>query len=380
MDLKEKIIDLIETKREDDYWDFKESWHHNKANLLHDIICLANNRTDKDGLLIFGIRDTSYEIIGIEEDVNRKNQQNVIDFLKDKNFIGNIRPSIELKTISYKEHEIDILIVKNTNDTPYYLTDDYSHLGKIVKKCHIYTRVKDTNTPLENGADINHVEYLWKKRFNLTISPIRRIFEELKNKNNWESKYNNKMDATIYHNINIPEFTMQLIEEEDDLRAEFYAYTMINKSTSYGRIIVKYFDTEVFSTQYVYLDGGRYITPTPAWGFIELEKNKVQRHAYKYFIKNSNEEILQQFLFEEKDDSSIYAKEKFDSCVLYFDDEIEKKNFENIILTNADKILGEIVEIKNGISLIADNDSETEYMKQHIAIGIVFKKWKKEMC
>ena len=37
------VTDLISRKHEGDYWDFKETHHENKADLLHDIICLSNN-------------------------------------------------------------------------------------------------------------------------------------------------------------------------------------------------------------------------------------------------------------------------------------------------------------------------------------------------
>ena len=52
LDLKHAIEGLIRTKREDDYWDFKEKHHINKADLLHDIICMANNRVDRDAYII----------------------------------------------------------------------------------------------------------------------------------------------------------------------------------------------------------------------------------------------------------------------------------------------------------------------------------------
>lgn len=168
MYLKNKIIKLIESHQEDDYYDFKEAWHDNKAEFLHDILSLANNRTVEDGLLIFGVRDKTFEIIGVENDPNRKTQQNIIDFLNTKAFFGEIRPSVELKTINYLKHELDILIVKNTNDTPYYLADKYSDGKYTIRPNYIYTRIKDTNTPIDKSADINQVEYLWKKRFLLT--------------------------------------------------------------------------------------------------------------------------------------------------------------------------------------------------------------------
>lgn len=36
---------LIGRGAEGRYWDFKQSWHSNNADLLKDIICMANNTT-----------------------------------------------------------------------------------------------------------------------------------------------------------------------------------------------------------------------------------------------------------------------------------------------------------------------------------------------
>lgn len=111
-ELTELVESLIRTGREDDWWDFKECHHEDRAALLHDIICLANNRADRDTYLIMGIRDKSFEIIGVENDSNRKNQQNIVDFLSTKNFAGQIRPRVEVRTIQLEKHEIDVFIKK----------------------------------------------------------------------------------------------------------------------------------------------------------------------------------------------------------------------------------------------------------------------------
>lgn len=52
---EDKIFELINLKQEGEYWDFKRQWHENKADLLHDIICMANNLSDNDGYIIIGI-------------------------------------------------------------------------------------------------------------------------------------------------------------------------------------------------------------------------------------------------------------------------------------------------------------------------------------
>lgn len=122
IDLKQQIEQLINTKREDDWWDFKQCHHQNKADLLHDIICLANNRANRDAYLILGVEDITYGVIGVEKDSNRKNQQNIVDFLSSKSFAGQVRPRVEVRTINIDNHEVDVFVVKNSTDVPYYLT------------------------------------------------------------------------------------------------------------------------------------------------------------------------------------------------------------------------------------------------------------------
>lgn len=379
MFLRDKVIKLIQSKQEDDFYDFKESWHDNKAEFLHDILSLANNRTDEDGLLIFGVRDKTFEIIGIENDTNRKTQQNIIDFLNSKNFFSEIRPSVELNTIKYLNHELDILIIKNTKDTPYYLNEKYSDGKYTIRPNFIYTRIKDTNTPIDRSADVNQVEYLWKKRFNLTSSPIVRIFEELKHKENWKQKSTRKESNTFYYNIYNPEYTVEIIPDDDyeNTRAEFYAYKQINHSTSYGTIIVKYFNTEIYTTYYVSLDGGRYLTVTPQWSFPTLgNSHSSVEFSYKCYLLDSYEYILKEFLYCENDDYRP-ARERLDECVLYFENEAQKLEFENYLIKYKSDIQKEITNEmqKFDYDILPDNSNEDEYIKQKLANIKVYKKY-----
>ncbi|WP_412245615.1 hypothetical protein [Faecalibacillus intestinalis] len=38
------------------------------------------------------------------------------------------------------------------------------------------TRVVDTNTPKTSSADFDKIEYLWKKRLGLDLSPLERQY------------------------------------------------------------------------------------------------------------------------------------------------------------------------------------------------------------
>ena len=97
--LTNKVIELLETKREDDWWDFKQEHHDDKAKLVHDIICMANNRPRKDSYIIIGIEDNTFKILGVEEDAHRRNQQVIKDILKSASFAGGIRPRVEIPLV-----------------------------------------------------------------------------------------------------------------------------------------------------------------------------------------------------------------------------------------------------------------------------------------
>ena len=47
-DLKNEILELIERHTEGEYWDFKQQWHSNNVDLIHDIICMANSLANRE--------------------------------------------------------------------------------------------------------------------------------------------------------------------------------------------------------------------------------------------------------------------------------------------------------------------------------------------
>lgn len=359
-ELEEEIIMLIDSKREDDYWDFKQQHHTNKADLLLDIICMANNRVDRDAYIIFGIADKTFEVVGVENDENRKNQQNIIDFLKSKSFVSGIRPRVEMRTLQLAGHEVDVLIVKNSTDTPYFLTDRYSDGSKTVRANHIYTRVGDTNTDIDKSADINNIEYLWKKRFLLTRSPFEQIIKRLEKKDEW------KQDEDTYYNIFNPEFTI-IIGEDDEAssrKAEFYAYVMEDSSATYRILNIKYFGTQLFSCQVVLLDGGRYLTIAPEWEYLFFSGDRTKADfALKYFTKGSPEYKLNEFLHDTERHEAEHARRRFFEVVLLFENELEKDTFLEYVYKNKKNFDIKFGSLKCNYSLI---DLETERQREHI--------------
>lgn len=157
---RKEIIHLISLHQEGGYWDFKRQWYENRSDLLHDIICMANNLCNRAAYIIIGIdEETGFSITDVSKDTNRKNTQGIVDFLKDKKFAGGIRPVAHVEQLRFRDGMLDILVIDNSQNTPFYLSEQY----KSVRANYIYTRVMDTNTPINQSAEINNVEYLWKK-------------------------------------------------------------------------------------------------------------------------------------------------------------------------------------------------------------------------
>lgn len=340
-ELSEMVEDLIRTRREDDWWDFKECYPEDRASLLHDIICLANNRVNRDAYLIFGVRDKTYEIVGVEKDAKRKNQQNIVDFLRLPNFAGQTRPRVEVRSIYMTDgaapplvHEIDVLIIKNSTDVPYYLVEDYQDRkykpdngkpGKIVRASHIYTRVMDNNTPIDSNADIRDVEYLWKKRFGLLQTPLEQIKVLLQHPEEWEDE-----DGHYYHKL-FPQYTIAIEGETDEAgvrkpgNCEFYHYLQADTEAYYGILKIFHYSTQLYSCQVTDLDGHRMTAPCPEWMFIKYRNYGDPDICLKYYAKTSLLYLLLRFLEEKIGDNNggeaQIATRRLLDVVLLFDDE-----------------------------------------------------------
>lgn len=141
---------MVSLNKEGDYWDFKQTHHSSnsleKAKLVHDIICLANNVRHKgDRYLVFGISN-DFDAVGVENDKNRRRQSDIIDILRGAQFAGGIHPDVMLETIEINKKEIDVLTIKDTQDKPCYLEKHIKDKDKIILSAGtIYTRTLDAN-------------------------------------------------------------------------------------------------------------------------------------------------------------------------------------------------------------------------------------------
>jgi len=217
-------VKLIE-QPESDYLDFKKQWHDDTAELILDILCLANSDTKSDRYLVIGFDEKTKEFGDIS--INRKNKDDFHNILSTAGF--NRVPNIQLETANLSGNEIDIIIINRSNYRPYFLLKDKSKKNKkeengqkspkkekIVRAGVIYTRNGSVNTPINESASENQIADMWRERFGLTLSQKERLNLYVKDYQNWKYTSNsNDNYINIWHYEPFPEFTIEYYSPEN---------------------------------------------------------------------------------------------------------------------------------------------------------------------
>ena len=322
--LKEEIVELISLQQEGGYWDYKKQWHQNKTDLLHDIICMANNLHNRDAYIIIGVdEETNCSIVDTRNDPNRRNTQNIVDFLKDKKFARGIRPIVHVEQIVLRRGQIDVIVIENSHNTPFFLIGPSNG----IRANHIYTRVMDTNTPVDLSADINHVEYLWRKRFHLDETPLERFCYHLADPSEWDSI--DDLDMAYYYR-RAPEFTIACERDEDRTGYEYYSFGQMNSSFSWWRITLKYYQTAIKQFLGLTLDGGRIFVVAPCRAY---ELNHIGASAVAYYVHNDLRSRLLEF-FHQKETADEFSYSIFLKAIIVFESENERNSFFDYINRN----------------------------------------------
>ena len=397
--LTREIIDLINKKQEGGYWDFKLDWHDNKASLLHDIMCLANNMENHDAYLIFGVKDKTCQIIGINEDDkrNRLNTVGVVNFLRDKKFVGNVRPTVRVETITVEGKELDILIIENSHYTPFRLSQDFENkskkrdgkdIVKTVKAHNVYTRIQDTNTPIDKTADPDKEEKLWRKRFHIDEPAYNKAMYYLENPEDWERSVVDLSDSYIatdeqkYPNLKLhrpaldnsyyyryaPEYSINFTSDCSAVSdRHFLCLVFPDSRGTVMDVIVKASNQTIYKYFYVNLDGARAELICPRSDAIILNDNPFGRtFTMSYIIKGSFDYMVNEFLIKKQrsDDIGHYVR-RWKDYVIQFESEYEKSKFEEHIVSEYNDALYD-QEIGNIEDLVHENslrDSDVNHNK-----------------
>lgn len=358
------IMSLISLKQEGGYWDFKREWHTSKADLLHDIICMANNLEDRNGYIIIGIdEENDCAVRDIRNDVNRRNTQNIVDFLRDKNFAGGIRPTASVKSIMINDAEIDVLVISFDRHTPYFLTKKFES----VHANNIYTRVQDTNTPKNRSSDIYHIEMLWKRRFGLDASVMERYLILLDQYDQWEYDFGNHKPA--FHKM-FPEFRIEADNENSSDGWEPQGVYYHNPSMGFRPIKLLYYGTPIYDWGIMDVEGGSVFIP-----YAKRQNHTVPKGKLYFFYDYYDLSKIEGKLLKMMTSGSLqYDLGHFNTKIhlfLIFNDEEEQKDFNDFATKHYDEIDIDLLKANPRISLaLSQAKSKGQNEEQVLGVAI----------
>lgn len=325
-ELENIIKELLSKGYEGGYWDYKEDYTSCKEDKLIDIICMANNIEGRDAYLIYGADDNGI-VKGIETTTEpRYTTKMVTEFLRTKHIAGQYVPKVSVQVLKIDGHELDVLIVHNTRNTPYYLTDKFnpSHDNKkMLLPGAVYTRINDINTPRIQTASFEHTEYLWRRRFGIDMTPSEKLLRLLDNPEDWsETRWD--VDRHSY-NIYNPEYQINVLDSQDAYETISYFYD--DERMLYAPLKLNYLTTTLYETELWYMDMGRCLIPKPE------HKYDMEHGLYYYYIEKDslNGKLLPLFAYGK---SQCCDRSGREVPIMIFENKEMRTEFESWLVNN----------------------------------------------
>lgn len=205
------VKDLIARNCEGVHWDFKRNHHANKGDLIHDVLCLANAGHAGPRFLIFGVDNADFSLNDIRANGGRRTQAQIADLFRGnaKKFFQSRFPTFYLREIEIEGRAIDVLVIEDEPKKPYFLVDKIEK----VRAHHMYTRVCDTNTPVDESAQPHEIERMWRERFGLDTPALERAKRCLWEPDAWTLREEHGF-VCCHHDV-FPEFTLRAASAED---------------------------------------------------------------------------------------------------------------------------------------------------------------------
>ena len=372
--LDEIIMELLHLGVEGEYWDFKEKPYFfegqsdkdknkKKGDLLHDIICMANNLNNSDAYIIMGIQDKPVRITGVKQFANKWTQESYQDFLQNLTWAGDMIPIVEFRTIH--NGELDVLIIKKSNRVPFYITKKCNK----VRENQIYVRKGSKNTAIDSQAEIGDIEKLFEFRFGLTPYPKERVINYISDHGHWiEMKEDYETRSWYYEKF--PEYTIELSWDPDNetLASPDYAYVQMNCKSSWQILRVKYHQTTLMEYTAHYVDETRGVVVAPRFSSIKIREDEtlVSTKQYCYYFQECTE-IKLMFLLQDLLRQGTLVLENHLALIPIYKNDEEKSKVENIINKNKEdfnfKMEHEI--LKSIISHGSELSEESEMIVRH---------------
>lgn len=262
------IKQLVASKKEEEWWDFKREHHKSSLDLLHDIICLSNALHPGDRYLIIGVSN-DHELFDVKCNNPRRTQADIIDLLKRKNFAENNIPAISMENVTIEGNELDVITIRNNRVKPYYLVSDVKKDKKTLRSGVVYTRVEDTNTPIDMCANPKDVAMMWRERFGLTLSAEERFIDLLLEFENW--RYDGISKA---HYSLDPDYSIEIKGSESN-QGQYWWQIDSFETPDKSIYILKYRDKELYKVPVLRFHSENLCFPFPNIEYIAYPGDQV---------------------------------------------------------------------------------------------------------
>lgn len=262
--LAQVVRSLIGRRSEGVCWDFKVKHHSNTGDLIHDVLCLANAEHDGPRFLVFGVEDGGTSVQSIEADGGRRTQSDIAGLFRDNaaKFFQSRFPTFHLRTVEIDGKQVDVLIIEDEPKKPYYLVERIRN----VRAHHIYTRVCDTNTPVDRVAQPYEIERMWRQRFGLDAPALERAKRCLAEPAAWTLRYEDGY-VCCHHDV-LPEFTLKAASADGDHLARNQEWTrgeIRTDNNHAGWYELRYHQTLLRRIHYVSFDNHKKNMVAPDW-------------------------------------------------------------------------------------------------------------------
>ena len=287
--LHEIISMLINRRAEGTYWDFKRQHHNCKSDLIHDVLCLANAKHIGDRFLIFGVDDKDFSLHPINKDEGRRTQSDFAALFRSNTdkFFQSRFPEFYLEEVTIDGTLLDVLIIEDAPHKPYYLVKRYEKIGAH----RIFTRVSDTNTPVNDAAQPHEIERMWRERFALDMPPLERAKRYLSEPDAWSPLVESDGSNANFYYRTFPEFTLRVTDAEDYIaRYEEWTRGEIRTDNNHaGYYELHYHQTRLARIRYVNFDDHKKSMVAPDWEargagrFYFYKANSINYAVHKFY-------------------------------------------------------------------------------------------------
>jgi len=249
--------------------------------------------------------------------------------------------------------QIDVILIRDSAKTPYFLIENFRDKNKEIRAGYIYTRIGDTNTAVDSIADLDKIEYLWRKHFGIDLSVNDKLLRLLDEPDDWAGDLNN--GDCKYHRI-YPEFQIHINDIEDQSQfsnnsiMKNIADHQCNKRYSVNEVVITCHSTILFKEYVLYLDGFRHLIPFPEtytvyeYGTYGIG-DKEQSLTYVYLNAESVSGKLFN-CFARAENNWYYEKWNLSpgEAFLFFEDASDKEQFDEFVWESLQTINQEYFE------------------------------------